>query len=83
VKETLAIIFVFIFMILGFGITATRMDAMTTAMIRSMNSVQDRVTALEVIVDPHRRIEELEEWVRTFCIQGKDEACGKLGKVNK
>jgi CHASE3 domain sensor protein len=83
VKETLAIIFVFVFMVLGFVSIAIRMEAMTTNMITSMNTVQDRVTHLEVTVDPHKRIEDMETWVRTFCIQGKDEACGKLGKVNK
>jgi hypothetical protein len=82
-KDQLPIIFVFVFVVVGLISFIIRTESMDTHAITSITAIQDRVTRLEVTVDPHKRIEDMETWIRTFCIQGKDEACGKLGKVNK
>jgi hypothetical protein len=82
-KDQLPIIFVFVFVVIGLISFVIRTESMEGHTITSITAMQDRITHLEVTIDPHKRIEALETWARTLCVQGKDEACGKLGKVKK
>ncbi len=42
-----------------------------------------KITDLRLQYDPHKRLEAVEKWQRTFCSGPKIEACGQLGKVNR
>lgn len=43
----------------------------------------NQITDLKLQYAPHKRIEELEAWTRTFCTGAKIEACAILKKVKK
>lgn len=46
-------------------------------------SLNNRIQTLEKERDVYRRVRDLEKQLRTFCIDGKTEMCGKLRVIER
>ncbi len=67
-----------------------RIDEMSLLLHQRISGLVDRldeqqrnITNLKIQYDPHRRLEDIEKFMRNLCTSPKLEACALLGKIKR